>query len=344
MYGIVDYQTIWDTSLDQMAVWRDILNPSISLYQLTTNPFRPDSHPNCYLRDYNGLILFTDFAYPKYSKYTCIHAVADIYQCSLNEAALYVHNIYNLHAGTLHSAHPRQQTKLSNVKAPSSKGQIHFEPFTKNGKAVYTELDKEYWQKRFVSSEQLRRLNVFSVKQFWVNAQPIHPVHPTYAYYFPQTAHVKLYTPATKKFFGTVTTEDVWKISRNSNVCVITKSAKDLLVLENILPDYDIHSFQSEAVVPDLSEYNNYDRVIILYDNDATGIEKSKNLRQLMPIAVDFTISPHLGVKDPDEMIVQYGFNFTNNYINNLINGTDETGTHGRQLVGALTLDFPDAQ
>lgn len=340
MYGLTNYQTIWP-DIDQLEVWRDILNPSISLYQLTTNPFRPDSHPNCYLRERGQLILFTDFAYPRYNKFTCIHAVAEIFGCTLDTAAQHIHNIYKHKLYSLHQAQARPQTKLSNIKASSNSGSlIHFIPFTQHGKATYTNLDKEYWQKRFVSSSQLKNLNVYSIHHYWLGNQIYYPTHPAYAYYFPTTAHVKIYIPAEKRFFGTVTTEDVWRINRQSNVCVITKSAKDLLVLENLLPDFDLHAFQSEAVIPNLSEYAAYDKVIIFYDNDTTGIEKSANLHKLLPNSVEISIPISLAVKDADELICTYGFNYAQDTILNLIDNA--TKTHAPVLGTFTELQFPN--
>lgn len=336
MYGLTNYQSIW-SQIDQLEVWRDILNPGISLYQLTTNPFRPDSHPNCYLRDRGGLLLFTDFAYPAYNKFTCIHAVAEIFGCTLDMAAQHVHNIYISKMYSLHQATSRPQTKLSTIRATDNPGRlIHFIPFTQQGKACYTNLDREYWQKRFVSSRQLEKLNVFSVHHYWIGSQIYYPTHPAYAYYFPTTAHVKIYIPAKKEFFGTVTTTDIWKVDRGSNVCVITKSAKDVLVLENLLPDYDIHAFQSEGVVPDLTPYRDYDKVIIFYDNDTTGIEKSRNLRLMLTNAVEICIPSHLNSKDSDELVVHHGFNFAQDTVHNLIENA--TKAHAHQLVGQFEL------
>jgi len=340
MYGeiTVTYQDIWQ-HINQLEVWRDILHPSIQLYQLTTNPFRPDKFPNCHLREWKGLILLTDFAYPRYNKYTCVHAVADIYSCSLTQAAQKLYSIYVLKEYRLGQAQP---TVLSNIRAPhEGKGVVHFVPFTKDGKATYTELDKAYWTKRFVSSAQLHKLNVYSVQQYWLGSAIHYPIHPAYAYYFPQTAHTKIYIPAEKKFFGTATSEDIWKVDRGSNVCLLSKSAKDVLVLENLVADFDIHAFQSEGVVPDLTPYNDYDRIIIFYDNDAPGIEKSKNLLQLLPNAVEISLPLHLNVKDPDELIVKYGYDFAYETVQKLIYDAT-TQTHAPIMVGAPGIHQPD--
>ncbi len=83
MYGtyLHKYSDVFG-KVNQLDVWRDIVG-YIRVGELITNPFRFDKHPSCYLRDWNGVILFTDFAYPEYNKYTCVHAISKLHGIGL---------------------------------------------------------------------------------------------------------------------------------------------------------------------------------------------------------------------------------------------------------------------
>lgn len=309
MYGKIypyKYQDVFKL-VNQIDVWRDIVG-YIRVGELITNPFRFDKHPSCYLREYNGIVLFTDFAYPEYNKYTCVHAVAHLHNISLDSAATLIiskykyNNVVNL-----------QQARVTSgniVKKTSKSSDIHFEPYTDiNGESCFIQRDADYWGLRGVSSAQLRKHNVYSVKLLYLNGSILHTTKPTYAYYF-RNGNIKIYSPFDDKhkWVSNTTKEDVWMSSLYplSNVCIITKSLKDLMVLENVT-DVDIYAFQNEGVVPDLTIFNQYDNVFILFDNDKAGIAASNKIRRLLTNSTSVYIPKESGCKDADEYIIKYG-------------------------------------
>ena len=90
-----------------------------------------------------------------------------------------------------------------------------------------------------------------------------------------------------------------------SEVCIITKSLKDLMVLENIT-DLDIYAFQNEGVVPDLTIFNQYKHCYILFDNDSAGKQASRKINKLLNSTSIF-IPEESGCKDADEYYIQHG-------------------------------------
>jgi len=284
MYGKIyptEYHKIFD-QIDQLDVWRDILG-YVRVGQLLSNPFRFDNEPGCYLREYNGMLLFTDFAYPEYSKYTCVHAVAHIQNVGLNTAASIILSKYKY--GTNINFSIKNVTTSPIIKRKTSTSDIHFDPYTNElGEACFIERDQLYWSKRYISSNQLKKHNVYSVKYLYLNNAQLYTVKPTYSYYFPENGRMKIYSPYDKehKWISNTTKDDIWifNIFPLSEYAIITKSLKDLMVLENVT-DFDIYAFQNEGVIPsNLIFTKHYTHVFILYDNDKPGINASKKLKE----------------------------------------------------------------
>lgn len=307
MYGtyLHKYSDVF-SKVNQLDVWRDIVG-YIRVGELITNPFRFDKHPSCYLRDWNGVILLTDFAYPEYNKYTCVHAISKLHGIGLNQAAQLIMNKYYYKQSV--EINKVDITKSNIVKRTSKTSDIHFEPYSDENGACFIERDKLYWSKRGITSEQLRKHNVYSVKYLFLNGSILRTVKPTYAYYF-LNGNVKIYSPfdPNHKWVSNTTKEDVWMSSLYplSNVCIITKSLKDLMVLENIT-DLDIYAFQNEGVVPDLTIYSQYDHCYILFDNDSAGKIASRKISNKLTNSTSIFIPEDSGCKDADEYYIQYG-------------------------------------
>ena len=327
MYGNYfnySYQDVFKL-VDQLEVWSDILSVSAEIGRYVTSPFRPDNNPKCFLRDYNGLILFTDFAFPEYNKFTCVHAVAKLKQVNLQTAANLICNKYLHKADIKFYGLPTIQTNEKTTINKSSSS-IHFEPFRDStGQACYSNIDKEYWIKRNVSSSQLQKHDVYSVHHFFINQQYIKPKLPSFAYLF-NNGNVKIYSPydLKHKWVSTCTSEDIWKSIDfpPSEFCIITKSLKDLMVLENLI-DCDIYAFQNEGVIPDLNFLSVYASVLVLYDNDLPGYKAAKTLVQAIKnfgfTAKAIFIPEELKSKDIDELYINEGEWITSEVIYELI-------------------------
>lgn len=306
--------------INQLEVWQDILG-YVRVGQLVSNPFRFDSNPGCYLREAQGVLLFTDFAYPEFSTYTCVHAVAKLKDVELSTAASIIMAKYKYNAPINFTTN----CVSSNViKKETSTSNIHFDPYTdENGKACFIQQDKDYWSKRFITSSQLNKHNVYSVKCLYLNESQIFSVKPTYAYYFPENGRMKVYSPfdTKHKWVSNTTKDDIWcsNIFPLFDVAIITKSLKDLMVLENVV-DVEIYAFQNEGMIPNTINWlNNYKHVYILYDNDAPGIYASKKLKEQLSNSSSIQFDPTTNCKDADDYVIKYGKAELHKYIYNLL-------------------------
>lgn len=313
MYGRIYLNKYYDALnlVDQLQVWQDILG-LIRVGQLVSNPFRFDKNPGCFLSEYNGVILFRDFAYPEYS-YTCVHAVAHVLKLnSLHTAASVIIGKYIYGLDINISLNGSAYISDNFTKKTKTKSNILYEPYRdENGNPCFIERDKLYWEQRGVTSNQLLRHNVFSVKRYFVNGSLFYPKSNCYVYVMGD--RVKIYNPFDKdnKWYSTTTKNDIWCSNEFplSNYCIITKSLKDLMVLENII-DCDIYAFQNEGVIPELNFFiNHYDIVYILYDNDTPGKIAATRLNNLLPNSQKIFISSDSNCKDADEYYLKYGKN-----------------------------------
>lgn len=281
LYGNVEvtYQSVLK-SLDvqtQLYVWSWILGKEASLTEKITNPFRNDKRPGCWLREYQGRILFTDYAFPSFNKFNVLHAINFFRNKGLHDAASVVAT--NLHYSTRPIISHCVVKTGDTIKPKNGHTEIYFVPHSdKNGKFCYVEHDMKYWQPVGVSAEDLREANIFSIKHFFINGSYMRPQKfPAYAYVLP-SGKIKIYVPyASKdfKWFGSQRKEDIWKFG-NSKKLLITKSLKDCLVLKKILTDWEIWSFASEGVIPDIEI--EHEELFFLYDNDLAGHKASERL------------------------------------------------------------------
>lgn len=324
MYNQVYTYNYYDVfnKLNQLDVWSDILGTHVSIGQMVTSPFRPDQHPHCIVTEYNGTVFITDFAYPQYNKYTCVHAVALFKNIGLNAAASLICNkmLHGLDVN-LSSIY---DIRVSNVIKKASKSkEIYFESFLHDGKPTFTEFDKEYWSLRGVRKAQLNRHNVYSVHHYYIGDSYITPNHPMYAYYFPETGRKKFYSPFEKKenkWFGDTTVDDMWKSLNGSDTYIITKSAKDLMVLENIVLDVDIYAPQNEGCYFDTTFTQDYPNGgYILYDNDTQGRRAATIQQKRIGDNCKIVFIPEELAKDTDELYVKHGRTICEQTILNLL-------------------------
>lgn len=294
----------------QLDVWQWVLGKYISVGQVFTNPLRPDPKAGCFLRDYNGILFLTDYSWPEYSKYTCIHAVRDLMHCNLTQASM---NIYAalyfnkpLKFNTSITVGTRQKGRKSGLK-------IHIEPWTKDKVPTYTRWDKEYWDGTEVTFDDLRKNNIFSIHHFFLGNTMIIPDYPTYGYYKADTGHVKIHqTQAAKgdRFIGTTNLSDIWEFNVDKENVILTKSVKDALILSKQLPEWRIINFNNEGV---LSEYSKVD--LVLYDNDFAGIKAANKAAEKFGAKPIFLES----AKDCYDVIKQHGMNVLQEELKQLI-------------------------
>jgi hypothetical protein len=295
---------------DQLLIWQWILGRYVSIGQTFCNPLRSDKSPGCFLREYQNILLLTDYSHPEYSKYTCIHSVRDLMNCTLHQAAI---NVY----AALYFNKPLQFNNLATVgtiqKGRKSSTKIHFCPWTKGGIPTYTKWDEEYWKDTEVTFEDLRQSNIFSVHHFFMNEKMILPKYPCYAYFKADTGHVKIHQTQNVKeerFIGTTSLNDIWEWNTHNEQTLLTKSVKDGIILSKQLSNWKVICFNNEGTLPD------YPRVdVILFDNDIPGINAAnKAAKKFNAKPIYFTVA-----KDSYDVIKGFGIDVLKEELKNII-------------------------
>lgn len=306
MYGDiqnVNYRTVINSLSiqDQLVVWSWVLGRYVDLNVSITSPFRMDKNPSCWLREYNGIVLFTDFADRVRNRYTCIHAVADLETCGLNKAAQMIDAALEFNKPLRGSLNTLVGKKVTH----NCKSTLFFVPFMYDGKPVFTKQGAEYWKKRYAKKHELQ--NCYNVSHFYLNGDLIIPQQPCFAYTV--EARCKIYQPYNKKqkWLSNTTHDDKFIFEQFSNVCVITSSYKDCLPWYRYT-NYNVHAFQSETTIPTDIDYTQYEYIVINYDGDTAGIKGAYQLLDTLKYkyAKLFFFPLNLG-KDADEVLVRVG-------------------------------------
>jgi hypothetical protein len=214
---------------------------------------------------------------------------------------------------------------------PKSK-EKHYTPTKSNIEIKRKQLDKldiEYWGQFNIIPEILKKYNVFSLQNCWVNSNLIYSFHTNdraYAYYFGNN-EFKVYFPSRRIFRFVSNTQAIQgynQLDEEGNLLVITKSLKDVMTLRS----FGINSIalQNEIVLPkkDLiyELQQRFDKIYLFYDFDLTGIRTSNKIKRLHGIKPLFLTngrfnSVNQGAKDISDYCKLKGSVKTNKLINN---------------------------
>lgn len=319
MYGITNTKFNL-RNVDQRVLWSMVLGQDVEPNQLITSPFRADTRANCYLRMYNGIMLFTDWAFQEYNKYTVIHALAHLKGIQFNEAEQLLAN-FVYHKVPISVNRPMFKVTQFVVTQTDTKKDVYYEAYMDNGEVTYTLSDVDYWAKRDVSYPELLQSKqpCYSVYRYWVDGRAYYPkTYPCYALTFQDTLRFKMYCPYNEKDkrfpLSTAVKNDVWKWETGTPSCIVTKSYKDGLLI-NKLTGCDTYAFQSEGTIPsDLSFLNKYSKKVIVYDNDQAGVEGAKRLSSMITDSKKLFYPQQLG-KDTDDLVVAGFSNIARNML-----------------------------
>lgn len=315
MYGVTVPRTheILNT-IDQLEAWQQLLGVGLSVGQRITSPFRSDSKPNCYLRPYQGILMFSDHIYKEYNRYTVIHAYAHLHKVSYHQAS---REIWEAHLTKKYQRQVRFNVELGRKVSIGEGGfQFYFEPYVAGTSPTFTERDKAYWQPRKITSTLLLEepQPCYSVHHYLIDNQIFYPKHyPCYALHFSSSGHSKLYCPTAPKEerfpLSTATSSDVWFWNRHKDVAIITKSYKDGLHLSKF-NFADIYAFQGEGIVDPatIQKINaKYKKALIIYDNDDAGFIGAARLGSMLDNPARLFYPQDIRgvkIKDTDDLII----------------------------------------
>lgn len=150
----------------------------------------------------------------------------------------------------------------------------------------FTEVDKKYWKQFHISTDTLKKFNVFSIKYFLCNRV----VRGTYKEDNPMYAYkvydkFKIYRPLASKYTKwrtNLTNRHVQGLAElpqeGGNLLIITKSLKDVMCLYEMGFNAIAASSETTFIPNDIMESlrSKWKHIIILYDRDVAGMRNAR--------------------------------------------------------------------
>lgn len=282
---------------------KDILAKYLHIYKLPAlikAPYREDENPSVGITLKNGKVFFKDFAKGiSGSVYDLLHHV---WRCSIKQV---------------------WKRLAEEEYIPTTKLTVTtLEPTTLNIKIrKWEKYDEEYWNSYGCSMTILKKCRVVPISHYYINGTVVVCHKYAYAYVFKDNdgkLYYKIYQPLLDK-------KRKWRNNYPPNTfnllhllegdcndtIAICSSVKDAMCLMSQIKGVTAICGQSECItnmpiIPFLKDL--YTKVVIIFDNDETGIKNSEELAQKYNVT-NFIIPPFEGGKDISDCFKQKKFN-----------------------------------
>lgn len=293
------------------------------------SPFGNEKSPSFRLRIRNGKLIFKCFS--SGNSGDCIELVKIKESLSYQQALNFIYYSIILKQSSL-----RKLKKVSkDIQVEKSESKEHLiEVILRE----FNEFDLKYWQQYHINLELLNKYDIKPCKEVWTNKVLWYSdirSNPCYRYLF--NSKYKIYKPLEKdkkiKFNNNCNNEkNIQGINHlfDSDICFITKSYKDIIVLNEYIgiPSIALHG---EGHIPPKSLMvwlqSKYKRIILFYDNDEPGIKASNKIKEFLKVEYNIEVEeifiPDVfkkRAKDPSDFIKEYGIENLQSTIKYLIN------------------------
>lgn len=310
-------------------------------YEFVISPFRVDMSPGCYFEYYNDTLRFKDFADPrtygriKLKNMDCFDAIQVYFKLPNFYEALNFVQSKLIDQSEYKKKEPRQKKTYSRKIGKVRESPVQIYVSTRDWEIR----DKGFWEKYGISKLNLKEDKVFPIKRLKLkNTRKgdfnFSIVDKAYVYTNFASGRKKVYRPQEKnkkhKFITNCTNNDIGEINKLvtfGRQLIVSKSYKDCRVLRNL----GLNSvwFQNEGQTPDdetlLKLMQRFDRVLVFYDNDETGIRASKEVSDKINSLFTQTKSTFLHlpedlarykVSDPSDLIYRRGMKHLTSFLN----------------------------
>lgn len=310
----------------QEEILRYYIGTDFTINKAFRSPLRKDQVPSFVVYSLsNGELRFKDF---NGAQGSCFDLVMILHKVSFIEALNIINKDFNLklNGNSNTTTYQRQYKEYKPDKIEYNKKLLQFKP------QVFTKKDIEYWGSYNITKQTLEKYKVFSAKYIFLNKNLIlryNNYNPIYCYKFDN--NIKVYRPFADKgeykWMSNVTKEDIQgydALDFSRNILIITKSLKDVMCLHemgfsSIAPQAEGNRNQYEAI-DNIAMH--FDSIVILFDNDDTGIKGAENLQEYLSMESKVIFIKNIAnVKDISDHVKHHGLNISKNLINNLING-----------------------
>lgn len=275
---------------------------------------REDHDPSCVVNEHEGLLYYKDFG--DGTTTNCIGYVKLLLGLDYPQALEQISVDFDL------GLHINERTPFKDHKGEhyiSKSPRIRKSPtiIQVRTRSWNRGIDKNYWKDRYgISCSTLREYQIYPVDRVWLNGR-IFMVEgkkdPIYAYRFREYTY-KIMRPFSDslKWMSNTTKRDIQGLDQLPwiyNILVITKSMKDVLVLRGLgIPAVAPQSETEVITKKDMDHLRKrFKNIILLFDNDRTGIESSKKYQEVYPFIIPERIPYDLKCKDISEVVMYHG-------------------------------------
>ena len=277
----------------QLQLWRWILKKHISFGETFTNPYRNDKHPDCYLKNTNGILRFIDF--PDFYVHKLgwhnkgvIDFIMKVYGCDFKRAlqlAYYEGLSDNL------SLHTPIEFKKEKRESPF---------LIKQQYRNWNITDKQFWNgSTGITAKQLQKEQCYPISKYWCTDKtgiyrPNTPKTETYINHI--NSRQKIYQPKTRLFLTNFINEDIggFKSFDSNDTIIITKNLKSYCCISNL--GYNCRYTPNEGMYFEemfINQINSqFKNIYLLFDNDIAGQAASKLLTNQWQQVSQRTINP----------------------------------------------------
>lgn len=280
----------------QEEIFEHFLGLKVRLKTAYKSPFRGDRKPDCYFFRKNGKLKFIDFA--ERESYDCFDVVKKQYNCDFNTAMNIIQSELEIEdVAVKESIKKKWENKLSDTESYD---------FSYIGKPINA-FETAYFDGLFIDKEVRESYNYKVAKAFFIGEKKVFTFdesNPIFVYDSP--VGIQMYRPYSinkenkfrSKFEPNVLLGKE-ALTSQRDLLIITKSVKDMMVLRAF--GYDALSVQSESEILNLDGLQ-YNRIILLFDNDKTGIKAANKAKKEHP-AIELVFIPIGEGKDISEYV-----------------------------------------
>lgn len=309
------------STISEEQIFAYYLGSEVKSKKLFRSRLRNDKNPTCSLyRNKSDTLIYKDFATSQH--FDCFNYVMELFKCDYFEALRIIANDFEiLKDNSLNKNKGKIISKYFKINEKEfSKIQVEIQEFT--------DLELKWWSRYGITLEILKNFDVYSCKHVFLNDQLIAKSQqhcPIFGYYgkkYQGNELWRIYTPKNKncKFIGNWPSKKIQGldyIPKSGKLLCITKSLKDVMTLYSlgvpaIAPNSETQ-FISESVLNDLK--NRFKHVVVLFDNDQTGISFMNRIKKQHPEFIYTWIPRKYRAKDISDYYKEYDKNKTINLI-----------------------------
>ena len=275
----------------------------IQLRRHYKNPFREDKYPSCvfFYKKKTGALVFMDFA------------IGNTIDCF--GMAILRHNGVASYSRMYHEMSSLSPNDIPKPTISYVKEEVEYETTIKVEVMPYSKPDLDFWAQYNITLDILKHFNVRKVKRAWINGDLRYiNVDKDPCYRYIEGSRIKLYRPQNKKMkFRNnyiIEFEGMSLLPKSGDLLVITKAMKDIMTLYSIGINAICPRSESAILDPEIVQklLKSFSKVIIWYDADPTGDERSLKMYELYKNdgLIRVTHDPSVG-KDVSDIVKYHG-------------------------------------